>query len=147
MAITITRFFNDAGCDFVPVWDFDPMKRVGLRGKKPRTFQRTRLNIQSLNAARNESRVNFPHEGVVALSETCATQVAIDKAKKLATKCKRHAFHSKPSGYRQYAQGTKSEARGEATGVWAAASCHAKPPQLQWPEDVWNMARACDAVV
>ena len=140
--------YHVADFDFDESGFFDPMKanRIG-EAKHPGPFVVSCLNIQSLNAAVNESRLEPPVCGLLALSETSATQVGIDKAGKFATSHRCHAFHSKPSGYRNYARGIRSEARGEATGTWAISSNHIRPVQMPWPEDVWNLSRTCDSIV
>ena len=141
-------FFNAVGYECNDLWVHDPMNgcRIG-EAKNPGPFQVSCLNIQSLNAAVNEARIAMPEYGILALSETSATQVGLDKAGKMASSKKCHSFHSKPSKYRNYARGLRSEARGEATGTWVASSQHARPLHDKWPDDIWDMARACDAVI
>ena len=106
------RFLNVVGCKYVCDSILSPMRatRIG-EAKNPGPFEVSCLNIQSINAAVNESRLKMPTHGILALSETCATKVALDKANKYASARKCHAFHSGPSRYRNDASGVRSEAR------------------------------------
>ena len=141
-------FFNGVGFEYKQMGSHDPYKgcRVGEAGN-PGPFQVSCLNIQSLNAAVNDAKLTMPTCGLLALTETSATQVGIDKACKMAAAQRCHSFHSRPSKYRNYTRGLRSEARGEATGTWVASSQHVRHLDAPWPEDIWNLARARDSIV
>ena len=141
-------FLKSVGFENNVLESHDPFNgcRVG-EASNPGPFQVTCLNIQSLSAAVNEKKLTLPPCGLLALSETSATKVGIDKACKMAAAQRCHSFHSKPAKYRNYARGLRSEARGEATGTWVASSQHVRPLDVPWPDDIWSLARTCDSVV
>ena len=64
---------------------FDP--NVGCRigeAKVPGPFRIATLNVQSLNCAMNEGRLDLMAQDVLALTETCATRAVLDRASKMA---------------------------------------------------------------
>ena len=131
---------------------FDPY--VGCRigeAKVPGPFLVSTLNVQSLNCALNESRLKVRDQQILALSETCATRSVLDRASKVAALEGYHSVHSDPVANRLFRSGPRmgreSEARGKSAGVWLASQCHLRLIHEQWPKEVQDMSRVCDAIV
>ena len=138
-------FIEFSGC-FNP-WLACRVGEAANPGPDTHPFRVAGLNVQSLNAAVSEQRLDLSADHVMALSETCATQVALDKAAKYASTRGKHSFSSGPVTCRQYASGAVSELRGKSAGVWVAAACHTRDIQLPWPEEIAMLSRACDSIV
>ena len=120
-------------------YDPNSATRIG-EAKNPGPFKISTLNIQSLHCALNESKLDWHSHQVLALSETCATTLVLDKASKVSAAHGRHVFSSNPVKRRHFKRGTISEGRGESAGAWATSSVHTRALNLPWPDNIASLS-------
>ena len=142
------EFYHELGddryLDFVDTCDYDPFS---AEAKVPGPYRISALNIQSLHCALNENKIDWHSSQIMALSETCATQFVLDKAKKASSAHAQHCFSTLPVKRRTFKRGTISEGRGENAGTWVTSVSHCRPILTPWPDDISKLCRVSDALV